>query len=259
VPGPREPLSPELALVHSELAERARAGLPERPWEAFSAARRTGPRAADERGAHESNAAGGTRRQSRRRFRPGFAVGIAVGIGVLLAFATLSVPDAPTLAPGPAPDASGRAGVKSVSRPSRTATPELARKPRPTRSQPEKRSQKHAAQRPPQSPTGRTVRVPSGLFVFHIGGRAAHLQIGDGGRAIIELRTESGCLRQLVLGNIPIGRDGSFRYRIAAGGRRQATVSLAGRFTSEQTVRGTIRTTHVGCDSGPVRFSAQLA
>jgi len=101
--------------------------------------------------------------------------------------------------------------------------------------------------------------VPSGVYTFYAMGRSGRLQVDERGRTIVQLQASLGCWRQLTLANIPIARDGSYRLRIAASGRRQASVRLEGRFTSDHVARGTIRATHVACDTGKVAFRGRLS
>jgi len=101
--------------------------------------------------------------------------------------------------------------------------------------------------------------VSSGIYTFYAVERNGRLQVDERGRTIVQFQASLGCWKQLTLGNIPIARDGSYRLRIAAGGRRQATVRLEGRFTADHIARGTIRATHVACDTGKVAFSGRLS
>jgi hypothetical protein len=102
------------------------------------------------------------------------------------------------------------------------------------------------------------VWIPSGIYTFDALGRLGRLQVDELGRTIVQLQASLGCWKRLTLANIPIRRDGSYRLRIVAGGRRQATVRLDGTFTSDHVARGTIRATHVACDTGNVAFTGRL-
>jgi hypothetical protein len=98
----------------------------------------------------------------------------------------------------------------------------------------------------------------SGLYTLEVAGRQGRLQVDARGHRIVQLQASSRCLKGLTLADIPISSDGRFALRIAAGGRRQASVRLEGAFTAAGRVRGTIRTTHVGCDSGRREFAGRL-
>jgi hypothetical protein len=105
-----EPISPELALVSPELAVIARAGLPDRPWEAFfhPVAEITPLRPPAVVGSllvTPPSLVAPAEPPSASRRRPRIPVGLlllAAFVGLVVAGSVLPVRDAPTLGPPPA-------------------------------------------------------------------------------------------------------------------------------------------------------------
>jgi hypothetical protein len=98
----RRMLSPELALVSPELAEQARAELPDRPWEAFAP---PPPPVLVLRPAPAAAAAPQRRWPRRRRRMPIRRALLGLGLLALLVAGFLPASDSPTLDPAPTPPA----------------------------------------------------------------------------------------------------------------------------------------------------------
>jgi hypothetical protein len=105
-----EPISPELALVSPELAAIARAGLPDRPWEAFfepvaEVTPLRPPAVVSSLAVVRPAVAAPAEPPSASRRRPRIPVGLlllAAFVGLVVAGSVLPVRDAPTLGPPPA-------------------------------------------------------------------------------------------------------------------------------------------------------------
>ena len=110
-PAVPEPISPELALVSPELAAIARAGLPDRPWEAFfqpvaeGAPLRPPAAVVPVVVAPTPSRVAPAELEHAGRRRPRIPVGLLLLVafaGLLVAGSVLPVRDAPTLGPPPA-------------------------------------------------------------------------------------------------------------------------------------------------------------
>jgi hypothetical protein len=219
-----EPLSPELALVSPELAERARATLPERPWEAFlpdpappapPAPPPPSPAAEEQlRRPPVPDAAPAARREApapppaapRPRRRVPITPFVLAGLAVVVTVAGyLPASDAPVLIATP---------------PNRPA--------------------------PPDS------RPLPGTYVD---GQVVRLQVAADGTLTGTAVSVTCAAAGPVSGSV--GRDGSLRGTVStrAGGRR-ITGSLLGRRTGAR-LQGVVRLQSGDCDSGPVLFSAK--
>src|SRR5829696_7321278 len=106
-----EPISPELVLVDPELAERARASLPEEPWRSFIPTPRPRPVAPPPAVVPAEPAEPGRRRPLR-------ALVGAAAVAAVLAFGLVPSPGArPTLEPMTAPPAARRPAAAPPARP----------------------------------------------------------------------------------------------------------------------------------------------
>lgn len=286
-----EPISPELALVSPELAAIARAGLPDRPWEAFlpppapagdpvgdpvgdlvgDEALRLRPPATAQRPSPPLEPVadplpGTARRRSRRPRVPVGLLLLAAFAGLVVAGSVLPVRDAPTLGPPPA-----RANGLTAPAPGPVAstTPQVP----PTVARAVTQAETVPSVPPPQStPDRKNTRLgplpnpvgvsrprvrPQGGYVFAKG--LGFLRVDARARTIVELRSSVGCGKQLSVYGIRIGADGRFSARRRAQGRDPLTVTVHGVFVGVAKVRGTIRVTRGRCDSGPVRFAGRLS
>ena len=99
-----EPISPELALVSDELGARARAALPERPWELFAGPGRTAP---DTEAGPDTGAVTRVVSRALRTLAWAIPVGAAGVVLAVVKFGTDSATPAPTavaaIAPAPTP------------------------------------------------------------------------------------------------------------------------------------------------------------
>ncbi len=270
-----EPISPELVLVSPELAAIARAALPDRPWEAFLPAAdpadnevaRLRPPAAKQRSSSAAEPvpdaeAVASRRASRRRPRvPVGLILLAAFAGLVIAGSVLPVRDAPTLGPPPA-QANGLSTVP-VS-PATSQEPAVRPAPAPptigTDTVPAVSLPSATTPIPHPDPAPRFLPShvqPYGGYFF---GRGLGLLRVDGGaRSIVELRTNIGCVGELVVRRIHITLDGRFSARRLSKGPGRPTVTVTGIFARAGTVHGTIRVTKGRCSSGLVRFTGRLS
>ena len=216
-----KPLSPELALVSPELAEEARAKLPERPWEKFTqlpeaeaASRRDG---AAGPAARPGSPAAAPRSPPRRRLpRVPVSTLVLIGLTVFMAITgALPARDAPSLLPAP----------------------------------------------PKAKPAGPRAAGPAPLVAgaIYVEGdpaaaprrpRRTHAHWHDRGAA----RARRGASPS----GPPSARDGSFRGTVKGSRREGGTGSVIGRFGPRTTASGVIRVRRAACDSGPVLFVAGI-
>jgi hypothetical protein len=230
-----ESISPELALVDPELAEAARAALPERPWEAFLPPPRPEPvRAPEPKPVHEialpavlelpveqpplrqepatvaaTAPAVPLPAPARRRRRIPITPLVVLGLGIVVTVAGyLPASDAPVLI-----------------EPKPPAKPET----KPTLGRP-------APGTYVDGPIVRLVLARDGTLT----GTAASLACDAAGPV-------AGAVR----------RDGSFRGTVAAlSDGRRVTGSILGRSAGAE-LQGVVRLRSSGCDSGPVLFAAK--
>jgi len=270
VPAATEPISPELALVSPELAEAARARLPDRPWEAFLSAAAAvvplRPPAAAESSveAVEAPVVG-----HRRSPVPIGLILLVAFVGVVAAGSVLPVRDAPTLGPPPA-----RANGLSVPNPPPQPAPEQPPvETTPARSTPSippavPRRTTTTTSPPTAAPGKPLARAKNPKLVrpvararggYVLDGGIGVLRAAASGRSIAEIRTNVGCGPEVVTRRIAIAENGRFNARRAVAGPARATVSITGVFSRAGTVRGTIRVTRGHCVSGPVRFTGRLS
>ena len=271
-------LSPELVLVSPELAEAARAGLPDRPWEAFlPAPAPVEPPVLRVVQSQPSLAPAPVSRHPTGYAVPGPRSGqraIVVALLVLAAVVALSirpVADAPvvaTTAPpasqvGNPPTADGesepRQDTSSASpAPVKTATPSR----RTTDASPAARTRTKAAvpstpakpargssagqpSSPRTAPAERTRAAPGG-YVF---GSELRLFVAAGGTTIAWFQAVTPCGSNVTIEGIPISKDGTFAARgsVAQRGGR-AVVRLSGRVTAPRQIRGNLAAKGPGCD-----------
>ena len=276
-----EPISPELALVSPELAAIARAGLPDRPWEAFLPRREPAGDSAADPAVDEASrlrppataqppippaeaeaAAVVVASRGSSRGRPRVPVGLvllAAFAGLVIAGSVLPVRDAPTLGP-PSAQANGLSvpqdppattpGVQAPTTPEQPTT--VPASPGPPSTTTTSRHEQPA----PRNASRVQVRPRSG-YVFARG--SGLLRVDDRGRKIAELQSTVGCGRQLVVRGIRIAPDGRFKTHRIMRGRGHPTVTITGVFVGATNVRGTIRVKTGHCDSGPVRFVGRLS
>lgn len=275
-----EPISPELVLVSPELAAIARAGLPDRPWEAFLPAAdpagdevaRIRPPATTQRPSPAAEPvpeaeAVASRRATRRRPRvPVGLILLAAFAGLVIAGSVLPVRDAPTLGPPPAranglstapvtPATSQEPTVRPAPAPPTIGTETVPAASLPSSTTPTP----HPDPAPlPAAPRVLSSRVqPYGGYVFARG--LGLLRVDARARSIVELHTNVGCGRELVVRRIRITLDGRFSARRLSKGPGRPTVTVTGVFARAGTVHGTIRVTKGRCRSGPVRFTGRLS
>ena len=234
VGGPRQqpeppPLSPELALVSPELAEEARANLPEPPWkelEPVPAAKRlrveTPPPARRPAPAsRERRHVPGERVPPRRTLRiqrPRIPASTFVFLALAAFMAVtgiLPARDAPTLLT-PAPKAKA---AKSKPRAARAAASPL---------------------------------VAGAVYAE---GDRLQLRVGEKGRRLSGTTGPLPCASGGVSFRAAVTRDGSFRGTIR-GRVSSATGTVLGRFGPRTTASGILRVRLPDCDSGPVLFVA---
>jgi hypothetical protein len=227
-----EPLSPELALVSPELAEAARAALPERPWEAFLPGPAPPPPPAPPAPPASPPPAPAPAAEEQLRRPP----------------VPDAAPAAPREAPAPPPVAPRRrrrvpitpfilAGLAVVV----TVAGYLPASDAPV-----------LISTPPNRPAPPNGRPVPGTYVD---GQAVRLQVAADGTLTGTVVSVACAAAGPVSGRI--GRDGSFRGTVStrAAGRR-ITGSLLGRRTGAQ-LQGVVRLESGKCDSGPVLFSAK--
>jgi hypothetical protein len=217
-----KPLSPELALVSPELAEEARAQLPERPWEKFTQlpeAKRlrvetTPPVRRPTRAVPQRRPAPAPR---RRRPRVPASTLVLIGLTAFMAVTgALPARDAPTLLP----------------------TPPKA-KPAPARTAP-------------------AARLPLVAGAVYAEGDRLRLRVDRGGRRLTGTTGALPCAARGVSFRATVARDGSFRGAVKAVRPGRGTGSVLGRFGPRTTASGVIRVRHAACDSGPVLFVAGI-
>jgi hypothetical protein len=279
-----EPISPELVLVSPELAAIARAGLPDRPWEAFLPAAdpadnevarlrppATPPRPSPAAEPAPDAAVVPSRRATRRRPRvPVGLILLTAFTGLVTAGSVLPVRDAPTLGPPPArangltttpvtPSTSQEPTVRPAPAPptidtnTNTGTAPAVSLPSSTTPTP------HPDPAPrPAAPRVLPSRVqPYGGYVFARG--LGLLRVDAGARSIVELHANVGCGGELVVRRIRITLDGRFSARRLSRGPGRPSVTVTGVFARAGTVHGTIRVTKGRCASGLVRFTGRLS
>jgi hypothetical protein len=228
-PEPTQPLSPELALVSPELAEEARASLPEPPWKELApvlAAKRllVDTPAPDRRPApasRERRHVPGERVPPRRRPQlqlPRIPASTMVFVAIAAFMAVtgiLPARDAPTLLT-PAPKAK-------------------AAKPKP-------RASRQAAS-------------PLVAGAVYAEGDRLRLRVGENGRRLTGTTGPLPCAAGGVAFRAAVARDGSFRGTVR-GRVSSATGTVLGRFGPRTTASGIMRVRLPDCDSGPVLFVA---
>lgn len=186
-------ISPELALVCPELAERARAALPERPWEAWLPAR---PAIAD-RDAQPHPRQPGQDLAERHR-GPSRAEALA---GRLLAAVLLGL----VLA------VAGALGASEIRPPAATLVEPAPDEPL------------NGVSTAPPTVVPERVAV----YVFGDGGR---FTVSEDGAAIVDLSVPLACRRVVELEAIPIGEHGMFSGRETQGsGAARLTIEVEGR------------------------------
>jgi hypothetical protein len=215
-----KPLSPELALVSPELAEEARAQLPERPWEKFTQlpeAKRlrvetTPPVRRPARAVPQRRPAPAPR---RRRPRVPVSTFVLIGLTAFMAVTgVLPARDAPTLLPAP---------TKAKPAPERT------------------------------TPAARARLVAGAVYAE---GDRLRLRVDRGGRRLTGTTGALPCAARGVSFRARVARDGSFRGAVRAVRPGRGTGSVLGRFGPRTTASGVIRIRQAACDSGPVLFVA---
>jgi len=270
----REPvlvLSPELVLVSPDLAEVARAALPDRPWDLLPL-RVTGPAvvpAPTPPGRPESP---GTRRQPPRRTgarRPRVALGRAAVLAALAGLAVFSVVAPPRGAPTLIETSTHSARVPAaaparVARPTKTslrATAKPSASPGPRQSaRPAAASAKNgAAPAKPRATGPQAVPASARATRVHDTATSRHVRfvLHPGGHLIERFSVTLRCAGRVVLTNIAIGRDGTFSvtHRFWGSRRDQIQVWLEGRVVGRR-VQGTARVRHYPCATRSVSFAA---
>jgi hypothetical protein len=215
-----KPLSPELALVSPELAEEARAQLPERPWEKFTQlpeakrlrvetappVRRPAPVLPQRRPAPPPR---------RRLPRVPVSTFVLIGLAVFMTITgALPARDAPTLLPAP----------------------------------------------PKAKPTAPRAARPAPLVAgaVYAEGDRLRLRVDRGGRRLTGTTGALPCAARGVSFRAAVARDGSFRGTVKGSRREGGTGSVIGRFGPRTTASGVIRVRRAACDSGPVLFVAGI-
>lgn len=246
-----DPISPELALVSPDLAQRARAELPDRPWEAFLPAgpvtvlRLSMPVALVRPAPEVVVQPGPVRRRRRRRRVPVGGVVLAAFAALLIAGSVLPPRDAPTLSP-----LSAKASVPGSTSPTQTTAPTPTPPAAPAVTSV---SRPETTRDPRPIPTALPRARPFGGYIFGGG----YLRVDGTGRSIPELHVTLACLGPLTVRRVGVGVDGRFAARRLVPGR--GTLTLVGVFTSSRRVHGTVRVSATGCGRRALGFSGRLS
>jgi hypothetical protein len=225
-------VSPELALVSSEVADVERSKLPSKPWEVPRSERPMPPRA----GLHRPTDSSTARSRSRRRTLTVPAVVVAAGLLLLLAGLMLD-----SSSNGPAPSdvgsstAKGKASGRSKSTPDRqkAASPALD-------------GGQAGVGKPQLQPRGGYVVSPRGSLFAQASGRAIEtfvLPLACGGQP-------------LVLSDLPVtGRSFDFVGKADTGQK----VRLHMRVVDRSRISGVVTATGRDCPAAGMRFQARLS
>ena len=224
-----ETISPELALVDPDMAVRARALLPDRPWEAFVPPEPYPPEPPPLRRVVVTPLPPPAPLELPRRRGPWrlAVAGLAAAVlaAGLVGFEVLrnrggEEPGGEVLTPPPTEPAPVTPRVTTTA-----AVP----------------------------PVGAVRPVPGGGYIFGTGGT---LLVSPDGRSIGRFQAFVDCAPKMPLTGIVIDLDGAF---VGVGRVGTTAFELSGRFESSRLARGSVRFHKPGCDSGRITFAAVLS
>ena len=236
------PISPELVLVSPELAEAARARLPDPPEP------RAREQAAPAPAPPPAAAPAPAPEVTGRPFRP---LGVAFA-ALLILMIGFSLGDGNTQGPVLLDEPFAVRGVETTA-PAGTETIAPTTPPGAAETAPTTTETPDA----PAAPQG--IRPPAdGGFSF---GNGSFFRVGRDARSIVEFQAQQACAPQVRVPPLPIKADGSFRYdgRLPLPGNARVHVAIRGRFETTETARGALRYRTSTCDTGLVRWVAQLS
>jgi hypothetical protein len=189
-----------------------------------------------------------------------FMLGISLGDGttsapVLIDEASAPATDAPT-----APD-TDEPTAAPTDEPSAPATDDAGAPATKESSAPATNEASAPAGSEPSAPATNARRVrpeADGGFSF---GRQSHFRVSRDARSVIEFEANEACETDVRIPSIALASDGSFRYegRLRAPGVGNVLVVVTGRFESPARARGTLRYRTPTCDTGRVRWVAELS